>query len=159
MLHIDLKIKKNNLRAFERNYINILEDIRKDLRRLGNACYKECLKRIIPVSHRRRPHLRNSFMIDSFLYSRNSVLLRIFSKLWYAFFADVDANIPTRYPKHRKVMKWTTPTGEVVYAKKAKGFYKRGLYFTYFAEIWLTEHFDRYVDMTLNRYLSKYLRK
>ena len=154
MLRIDLKIKNNKLGLFERKLGTLLDGIKKDLRRLGDACYKQCLKRIIPVSHLHRPHLRDSFRIKTSRYSRYSVLLSIYSNLWYAFYADVDATVPTRFPRYKKVMKWITPTGEVVYAKKAKGFYKRGLHFTYFGEIWLTEHFDRYIDMTLNRYLG-----
>jgi len=158
MLRIDLKVNDKQLKRlkwmFSQGIFSLCGKLRHDVSRLGHDCYKLCLKRIIPVSHLKRPHLRDSFRVATKIIRGPAIHLRIWSDLWYSFYADVDASIPTRFPRRKKVMKWTTPTGEVVYARKAKGFHKRGLHFTYFAEIWLTEHFDRYVDMSLNRYLG-----
>jgi len=158
MLQVDLKIKDVQLKRlkwlFSRGMFSFCGKLRHDVSRLGHDCYKLYLKQIIPVSHLKRPHLRDSFRVSTRIQSGPAVYLRIWSKLWYSFYADVDATIPIRFPRRKKVMKWTTPTGEVVYAKRARGFYKRGLHFTYFGEVWLTEHFDRYVDMSLNRYLG-----
>jgi len=158
MLTIDLKINDKQLkhlkRMFSQKNFTLCGKLRHDVSRLGHDCYKRYLKRIIPVSHLQRPHLRNSFRIATKIIEGPGVYLRIWSDLWYSFYADVDTDVPTRYPVRRKAMTWMTPTGEVVFAKKAKGFHKRGLWFTHSGEVWLTENFDRYVDMTLNKYLG-----
>jgi len=152
-IHVDDKHLKKLLSEFAQAKFYVLGKLRHDISRLGHDCYKLFLKTFIPVSHLNRPHLRDSFKVRTSIIHPASVYLEIYSDLEYAFFADIDAFVPTRFPRTRRAMKWTTPLGETVFAKRAKGFYKPGIHFTYFGEMWLTENFTRYVDITLDRYL------
>lgn len=134
------------------NLEKISDRIYPDLLNLGERGY-DFLKRFIPISKLNRPHLRDSFKVYVEKH-KFSLILYISTNVPYAMYVDSDAFIPTRYPKTAKAMRFIGKTGEVVFAKRARGFYKRGIHFISETENWLAQHLPEYVDLTFRRYLS-----
>ena len=124
---------------------------RHDMVRLGEAGYR-VLKSNIPVSKLSKPHLRDSFKVKTYLQP-GGILLRISTTVPYAAYLDLGANVPIRFPRIRKAMKFVGKGGQVVFAKKVRGFQTRPKYFMLKTGAWMTRNIGRFVDLTLQRYL------
>ena len=145
---LDLFIKKlDELKRGPRALIH-------DMKRLGDACYKY-LKTIIPVSKLRRPHLRENFKIKVIREGHN-LILDIFphpeQRFFYAAYLDQGATVPVRFAKNKKAMRFEV-NGDIVFATKAKGFRIKGIHFVDKGEQWLLSNVDKYIDLSLNKYL------
>ncbi len=129
-----------------------------DLRKLGENCYKD-FKQIIPISKYPKPHLRNSFKIkvrkEEGTYGPRLILSIETDKIKfpYARYVDRGASIPVRYPSSKRSMKFIGKTGDVIFAKKVKGFKISRTNFIRRGETFLKRNIWHYVDRTLKRYI------
>jgi len=152
MVEITPKLNLSDFVKVLLNLENISNKIYPDLLRLGNRSYNY-LKRLIPVSNRNKPHLRDSFKV--FIEkSKYSLILHIKTDVYYAVYLDADIHVPTRFPVNKKAMRFIGRTGDIIFTKKAKGFYKRGIHFISNTENWLLTHLSEEVDLTFRRYFK-----
>ena len=157
MISITAKIQdrelKSLIRDLELGVFRLHDLLSRDLRTLGNAGYKY-IKTIIPASRGSKPHLRDSFKVTTKIMS-TGVLLDIVTEVPYACFVNADTSVPVRYPKQKKAMVFSIggKMGAVVFARRVRGFNKKGVYFIPKGEAWLGGNIKFYVDLSLRKYI------
>jgi len=156
MISINVKIRNNELericRLFSQRRFGFLGKMRRDVHTLGlwGISY---LYSIVPASRLTKPHLRDSFNMKTEMISGPGILLTLWTDVVYAPYVNYDVIIPTRYPRTRKFMRFIGRDGTVVFARKAKGFTRRGIHFVERTEAWLARRAPNVIDFSLRRYL------
>lgn len=158
MISIQAKVNLNDFRRFLRRYRTVHRLMRSDSLKLARACYKH-LKTIIPKSRFSRPHLRNSFKVKASATGAPigaGILVGLYTNIPYASFVDQGAMIPMRYPKAKKAMKFRPKYGrQDVFTKFAQGFRLTGVHFVDKGEAFFVTNADKYIDLTLRKYLVR----
>lgn len=157
MISITARIRDRELRSLVNDLdfgvFKLHNLLSRDLMTLGNAGYKY-IKTIIPISRRSKPHLRDSFKVTTKIMT-TGILLDIVTEVPYAEFVNADTSVPVRYPKNKKAMAFAVggEMGAIVFAKRVRGFNKKGIYFVPRGEAWLGANIKFYVDLSLRRYI------
>jgi hypothetical protein len=156
MISVSVRAKTSELKKLVENLnfgnFKVFGKVRHDASRLGEAGYKY-MKQFIPISKLPKPHLRDSFKVVTTMVT-GGVLLQIYSDVEYALYIDQDATIPARFPRRRRAMMWYEKGGtQKVFAKKAKGYSRKGKFFIAKTEAWLAKNVWNYVDPSLRRYM------
>jgi hypothetical protein len=151
MIVVYARPKLRSLETIISNLPNVVSRMRKDVRRLGKAGYKH-VKTLIPVSTLSKPHLRDSFKVNTEQRNKYEIKLIISTESSYAEYLNSGVSVPDRFPINRKAMVFEVH-GKTIFTRRARGFSTRGIHYVEGTEAWLARQAPNYIDFSLKRYL------